>query len=173
MPIPHTAKSPHFSSSTLSTPTLPTPKTAHHPYTAHPHTMYLLFYFKVVLLISNVDDSICPSPHFSSPTLSIPPHSTYHIFGSNHSHDTRLLARILISFPRCFPGVVAYNNFLYVVGGDDGSSNLASVEYYNSKNDTWTMLSTTMMLGRSYAGVCVIDRPIWPGVASLALSRCF
>lgn len=57
-------------------------------------------------------------------------------------------------------GVVTYNNMLYVVGGDDGSSNLASVEYYCSKTDTWTLLSASMNLGRSYAGVCIIDRPM-------------
>jgi len=57
-------------------------------------------------------------------------------------------------------GVVAYDGHLYVVGGDDGSSNLSSVEYYNPKSDSWTMLSSCLVIGRSYAGVCVIDRPI-------------
>ena len=59
-----------------------------------------------------------------------------------------------------FAGVVANGGLLYVIGGDDGSSNLGSVEYYNPKTDTWTMLPTSMMTGRSYAGVCVIDKPI-------------
>ena len=59
-----------------------------------------------------------------------------------------------------FEGVVAYDGLLYVVGGDDGSSNLSSVECYNPKSDTWTMLSSSLNIGRSYAGVSVIDRPI-------------
>ncbi|KAK9710530.1 Kelch motif [Popillia japonica] len=33
------------------------------------------------------------------------------------------------------------NNLLYVVGGDDGSSNLASVEVYNPKTETWTIFA--------------------------------
>ncbi|ESO84234.1 hypothetical protein LOTGIDRAFT_211219 [Lottia gigantea] len=57
-------------------------------------------------------------------------------------------------------GVVANNGLLYVVGGDDGSSNLGSVEVYDSKSDTWTLLSSSMMTGRSYAGVTVIDKPV-------------
>lgn len=57
-------------------------------------------------------------------------------------------------------GVVAMNNLLYVVGGDDGSSNLASVEVYNPKTESWTMLPSYMSIGRSYAGVAIIDKPI-------------
>lgn len=44
------------------------------------------------------------------------------------------------------------NGLLYVVGGDDGSCNLASVEYYNPSTDKWTLLPTSMSTGRSYAG---------------------
>ena len=57
-------------------------------------------------------------------------------------------------------GVVAQNGLLYVIGGDDGSSNLGSVEYYSPRSDTWTMLQHCMTTGRSYAGVCVIDKPM-------------
>lgn len=57
-------------------------------------------------------------------------------------------------------GVVAMNGLLYVVGGDDGSCNLASVEVYNPKTDTWSMLPSCMGIGRSYAGVAIIDKPI-------------
>ncbi|XP_046673148.1 LOW QUALITY PROTEIN: ring canal kelch homolog [Homalodisca vitripennis] len=56
-------------------------------------------------------------------------------------------------------GVVALNKLLYVVGGDDGCSNLASVEVYNPKTDSWSMLSSCMSIGRSYAGVAIIDKP--------------
>ena len=50
------------------------------------------------------------------------------------------------------------NGLLYVVGGDDGTSNLPSVEVYNTKTDTWTLLPATMGIGRSYAGVAIIDK---------------
>lgn len=40
------------------------------------------------------------------------------------------------------------NGLLYVVGGDDGSCNLASVEYYNPVTDKWTLLPTNMSTGR-------------------------
>lgn len=52
------------------------------------------------------------------------------------------------------------NGLLYVVGGDDGSCNLASVEYYNPVTDKWTLLPTNMSTGRSYAGVAVIHKPL-------------
>ncbi|XP_064458270.1 kelch-like protein 2 [Ornithodoros turicata] len=57
-------------------------------------------------------------------------------------------------------GVMAMDGLLYVVGGDDGSSNLASVEVYNPKTRVWNMLPTFMTIGRSYAGVAIIDKPI-------------
>ncbi|CAH0392031.1 unnamed protein product [Bemisia tabaci] len=56
-------------------------------------------------------------------------------------------------------GVVALNGLLYVVGGDDGTSNLSSVEVYNPKTDQWYMLTSSMGIGRSYAGVAIIDKP--------------
>ena len=56
-------------------------------------------------------------------------------------------------------GVVSHNGLLYVIGGDDGSSNLQSVEVYNRKTNVWTILDASMTMGRSYTGVCVIDKP--------------
>ncbi|XP_071448437.1 ring canal kelch homolog isoform X2 [Hetaerina americana] len=56
-------------------------------------------------------------------------------------------------------GVVSLNSILYVVGGDNGSTSLGSVECYNPKTNTWTMLPTQMSIGRSYAGVAIIDKP--------------
>ena len=56
-------------------------------------------------------------------------------------------------------GVVATGGCLYVVGGDDGSSNLGSVEMFDPKTNTWTLLNCSMMTKRSYAGVSVIERP--------------
>lgn len=52
----------------------------------------------------------------------------------------------------CVSGVCAVNNVLYVIGGDDGSCNLASVEFYIPNTDKWTLLPTCMSTGRSYAG---------------------
>jgi kelch-like protein 2/3 len=59
-----------------------------------------------------------------------------------------------------FSGVVPLGGMLYVVGGDDGSCNLASVEVYNPKTDVWSMLPSSMGIGRSYAGVAIIDKPL-------------
>lgn len=64
-----------------------------------------------------------------------------------------------MNFCRRNAGVVTHNGVLYVIGGDDGSSNLQSVEAYNPKTDVWTVLPAVMSLGRSYTGVCVIDKP--------------
>ena len=61
---------------------------------------------------------------------------------------------------QCFvTGVVTHDGLMYVVGGDDGTSNLSSVEMYNPKTDTWTLLKAAMGIGRSYTGVCVIEKP--------------
>ncbi|XP_015518884.1 ring canal kelch homolog isoform X1 [Neodiprion lecontei] len=57
-------------------------------------------------------------------------------------------------------GVVALNGMLYVVGGDDGTSNLSSVEVYAPRTDTWLTLPACMGIGRSYAGVAIIDKPL-------------
>lgn len=56
------------------------------------------------------------------------------------------------------------NGLLYVVGGDDGSCNLASVEYYNPSTDKWTLLPTSMSTGRSYAGKQAMGE--WAAVGS-------
>lgn len=66
-----------------------------------------------------------------------------------------LVEYIILSLTVCpflFVGVCAVSGLLYVVGGDDGSCNLASVEYYNPVTDKWTLLPTNMSTGRSYAG---------------------
>lgn len=65
---------------------------------------------------------------------------------------------LIINFHNWFPvffvllGVCAVNGLLYVVGGDDGSCNLSTVEYYNPTTDKWTVVSSCMSTGRSYAG---------------------
>ncbi len=62
-------------------------------------------------------------------------------------------------FCRRNAGVVTHGGLLYVVGGDDGTSNLQSVEVYNCKTNTWSILPGAMSIGRSYTGVCIIDKP--------------
>ncbi|XP_075980327.1 kelch protein isoform X2 [Anticarsia gemmatalis] len=54
--------------------------------------------------------------------------------------------------------VAAHHGRLYVVGGDDGAANLNTVEVFDPATDTWTMLGATMSVGRSYAGVAVVER---------------
>lgn len=56
-------------------------------------------------------------------------------------------------------GVVSHEGLLYVVGGDDGNSNLNSVEVFNPITNVWSMLPASMAIGRSYAGVAIINRP--------------
>lgn len=65
-----------------------------------------------------------------------------------------------MTFCRRNAGVMAHNGFLYVVGCDDGTSNLASVEVYCPETDTWRILPAVMSIGRSYAGVCMVDKPL-------------
>ncbi|KAH8324556.1 hypothetical protein KR074_011067 [Drosophila pseudoananassae] len=74
-----------------------------------------------------------------------------------------------MSYCRRNAGVVAHDGLLYVVGGDDGTSNLASVEVYCPDSDSWRILPALMTIGRSYAGVCMIDKPIQAASLAIAL----
>jgi len=56
-------------------------------------------------------------------------------------------------------GVVALDGLLYVIGGNDGSTDLDSVEIYNPITNTWTMITASMNVARANAGVVAIDRP--------------
>ncbi|XP_037293137.1 kelch-like protein 3 [Manduca sexta] len=47
---------------------------------------------------------------------------------------------------------------LYVVGGDDGAANLNTVEVFDPATDSWTLLPAAMSVGRSYAGVAIVER---------------
>lgn len=55
-------------------------------------------------------------------------------------------------------GVVAIDGLLYVVGGDDGQSNLNSIEVYDPVRNSWKQLPMSMSIGRSYAGVAIVDK---------------
>ncbi|KAL9883606.1 uncharacterized protein ACN427_010838 [Glossina fuscipes fuscipes] len=57
-------------------------------------------------------------------------------------------------------GVVARDGLLYVVGGYDSDSYLSSVEIYDPETNSWRILTDAMTIGRSCAGVCIIDKPM-------------
>lgn len=46
---------------------------------------------------------------------------------------------------------------LYVVGGDDGSASLGTVETYDPNLNVWTVLSGRLNIARCYCGVALID----------------
>lgn len=55
---------------------------------------------------------------------------------------------------------MSHEGLLYVVGGDDGNANLNSVEVFNPLTNSWSMLLDGMAIGRSYAGIAIINRPL-------------
>ena len=57
-------------------------------------------------------------------------------------------------------GAVAVDGNIYVVGGDDGSCNLSSVEMFDPAANAWYMLSGSLQIGRSYAAITAIERPV-------------
>ena len=63
-----------------------------------------------------------------------------------------------MSLARRNAGVAAVDGLLFVVGGDDGTINLSSIEMYCFKTDQWSLLPSQMSMGRSYAGVVVIEK---------------
>ena len=50
-------------------------------------------------------------------------------------------------------------NLLYVIGGDDGVSNLSTIEIYDPIFKSWKVAQGNLTQGRSYAGVAVVDKP--------------
>ena len=56
-------------------------------------------------------------------------------------------------------GAVSVDGMIYVVGGDDGSCNLNSVEMFDPHANAWYMLSGSLQVGRSYAAITAIERP--------------
>lgn len=79
---------------------------------------------------------------------------TFYLFSFAMPSQQRLLlltklTALIFSFAL---GVCAVDGLLYVIGGDDGSCNLATVEYYNPTTDKWMVVSSCMSTGRSYAG---------------------
>ena len=56
-------------------------------------------------------------------------------------------------------GVVTHDGLLYVVGGNAGETDLSSIEVYIPKANTWSMLRTSMSIGRSGDGIAIVNRP--------------
>lgn len=76
-----------------------------------------------------------------------------------------------MNFCRRNAGVVAHDGVLYIIGGDDGTTNLSSVEVYTPETDTWRILGASMTIGRSYAGVAIIDKPLWIEGSGVAVKQ--
>jgi kelch-like protein 2/3 len=55
-------------------------------------------------------------------------------------------------------GVVTVYDQIYAVGGDDGTTNLQTVEIYHPQTDKWTRLPIDMPICRSYAGIAVMNK---------------
>lgn len=57
-------------------------------------------------------------------------------------------------------GVAAINQYIYVVGGYDGTRQLNTVERYDTEKDTWEFVSS-MKIARSALSVTVLDCKIY------------
>ena len=73
-------------------------------------------------------------------------------------------------------GVAAVNGMIYVVGGDDGTTNLNTVEFYNPQTDTWQWLESTMEVERRSGGPffhlnkLFLAMPAWQSLTILKFS---
>ena len=74
--------------------------------------------------------------------------------------NTFLVLAFLNLFFHCFSRstheVVEIDNFLYALGGNDGSASLNSMERYDSKLNKWIMV-TSMSARRSSVGGAVLE----------------
>lgn len=66
-----------------------------------------------------------------------------------------------MSEPRCGAGVNILENFLYAIGGHDGTNYLKSVEKYDCKADIWSSEVCEMKLERTSVGVVKLDGYIY------------
>ena len=55
---------------------------------------------------------------------------------------------------RRYPGVAALDNKIYVTGGNDGHEDLSSVDCYDPKTNTWSLVAN-MMIARF--GHCLLN----------------
>lgn len=56
--------------------------------------------------------------------------------------------------------MAAWNQFIYVVGGYDGSQQLASVERYDTERDTWESVAS-VQVARSALSLTVLDNKLY------------
>lgn len=59
-----------------------------------------------------------------------------------------------------FKGVAALNQYIYVVGGYDGTRQLNSVERYDTEKDVWEYVSS-IKIARSALSVTVLDGKLY------------
>lgn len=59
-----------------------------------------------------------------------------------------------------FPGVAALSQYIYVVGGYDGSQQLASVERYDTERDEWTSCAP-VRVARSALSLTVLNHKLY------------
>lgn len=79
--------------------------------------------------------------------------------GEVFSPETGTWQRIAdLNVKRRNAGLVAHDGFLYIIGGEDGENNLTSIEKYDPIGNTWSILPSHLTIGRSYAGVAIIER---------------
>lgn len=60
----------------------------------------------------------------------------------------------------CFTGVAALNQYIYVVGGYDGSRQQNSVERYDTEKNVWELVSS-IKVARSALSVTVLDGKLY------------
>lgn len=75
-----------------------------------------------------------------------------------------------MKYSRSGAGVAVLNQYIYVVGGFDGSRQLASVEKFDTDRQTWETV-TPMKTSRSALSVNVIDGKLYAMVKKSVLSR--
>jgi len=71
-----------------------------------------------------------------------------------------------LKLSRSGAGVAVLNQYIYVVGGFDGSRQLASVERFDTDQKTWETV-TPMKISRSALSVNVIDGKLYAMVSNL------
>ena len=76
-----------------------------------------------------------------------------------HSNEWKMVATM--SKRRCGVGVAVVNDFLFAIGGHDGSQYLCSVERYNPKTNQWSSTISPMSICRTSFGTAVLDNFIY------------
>ncbi|CAB3403816.1 unnamed protein product [Caenorhabditis bovis] len=95
------------------------------------------------------------------------------VVGGHHGANIHQSAEVLVdgewqeisgmTVGRRNAAVIAVNEHVFAVGGDDGSSNLKTIECIQLPKDGyeashWNILETRMPQGRSYAGITLLSK---------------